>query len=313
MKALVTGGAGFIGSNICAALLRDGIEVTVLDNLTSGYAVNLESMPGVHFIEGDVRDADVVRRAISGSEVVFHLAASVGNKRSIDHPDEDTAINVNGTLIVLEAARDFGVRKVVISSSAGIYGELKTIPIKEDHPLDPLTPYGVSKLYTEKMALAFSHVYGLEAICLRYFNVYGPNQRFDAYGNVIPIFAFRALRGEPITIFGDGSQTRDFVHVDDVVQANLKAAMNRGVSGAYNIASGTQTNILELAVAVNSHLDIPASIIHAGHRAGDVAHSLADVSAAKSAFGFEPQVQMGPGLEDYVAWAKREVKRQDGF
>lgn len=311
MKALVTGGAGFIGSNICAALRREGAEVTVLDNLSSGHLVNLEALPEVRFIEGDIRDADAVSRAISGCEVVFHLAASVGNKRSIDHPGEDTAINVNGTLTVLEAARDAGVRKVVASSSAGIYGELKTIPIRENHPLDPLTPYGVSKLYTEKMALAFAHVYGLEAICLRYFNVYGPNQRFDAYGNVIPIFAFRALRGESITIFGDGTQTRDFVHVDDVVQANLKAAKNRGASGAFNIASGTQTCILDLANAVNAHLDAPVSILHAGHRTGDVAHSLADISAAHDAFGFEPQVKMAPGLAEYMTWAKGEVKRQN--
>lgn len=313
MKALVTGGAGFIGSNICAALRRDGVEVTVLDNLSSGYRENLEDLSGVHFIEGDIRDVDIVSRAVSGCEVVFHLAASVGNKRSIDHPGEDTAINVNGTLTVLEAARDAGVRKIVASSSAGIYGELKTIPITEDHPLDPLTPYGVSKLYTEKMALAFAHVYGLEAICLRYFNVYGPNQRFDAYGNVIPIFAFRALRGEPITIFGDGTQTRDFVHVDDVVQANLKAANNRGTSGAFNIASGTQTRILDLANAVIAHLDAQVPILHADHRAGDVAHSLADTSAARDAFGFDPKVEIDPGLAEYMAWAKREVKRTNGW
>jgi UDP-glucose 4-epimerase len=309
MKVLVTGGAGFIGSNLCAALQSEGADVTVLDDLSSGHALNLEPLLGVNLIKGDVRDAEAVSRAISGCEVVFHLAASVGNKRSIDHPTEDTAINVNGTLTVLEAARHAGVRKVVASSSAGIYGELKTVPITEDHPLEPLTPYGVSKLYTEKMALAFSHVYGGEAVCLRYFNVYGQNQRFDAYGNVIPIFAFRALRGDPIIIFGDGEQTRDFVHVDDVVQANLKAARNHGVSGAFNIASGKQIRILDLANAVNSHLDAPVSILHADPRPGDVAHSLADVSAAHGAFGFDPKVSIDIGLADYMAWAKYESER----
>lgn len=311
MKALVTGGAGFIGSNICAALQREGAEVTILDDLSSGHALNLEALPDAKFIKGDIRDADAVARAVSGCEVVFHLAASVGNKRSIDHPDEDTAINVNGTLTVLDAARAAGVRKVVVSSSAGIYGELKTIPITEDHPIDPLTPYGVSKLYTEKMSLAFAHVYGIEAICLRYFNVYGPNQRFDAYGNVIPIFAFRALRGEPITIFGDGQQTRDFVHVDDVVQANLKAAQNRGTSGAFNIASGTQISILNLAQAVNAHVDAPVAIQHGPERAGDVAHSLADISAARDGFDFNPVFAMEPGLAQYMDWAKHEMKRQN--
>jgi UDP-glucose 4-epimerase len=313
MKAVVTGGAGFIGSNICAALAREGATVTALDDLSSGHAMNLDGMSGVTLIQGDVRDPDAVARAMTGCEVVFHLAASVGNKRSIDHPDQDTSINVNGTLTVLDAARAAGVRKLVAASSAGIYGELKTIPISEDHPLEPLTPYGVSKLYTEKMALAFAHVYGLEAICLRYFNVYGPNQRFDAYGNVIPIFAFRALRGEPITIFGNGQQTRDFVHVDDVVQANLKAARNTGVSGGFNIASASQIRILDLANAVNAHLDQPVPIQHAGERAGDVAHSLADISAARTAFGFDPKVEMQPGLAQYMDWAKQEVARQDSY
>lgn len=309
MRALVTGGAGFIGSNICAALSREGAEVTVLDDLSSGHAINLDGLAGVTLVEADIRDSEAVSSAMSGCDVVFHLAASVGNKRSIDHPDQDTAINVNGTLTVLEAARNAGVRKIVAASSAGIYGELKTIPITEDHQLEPLTPYGVSKLYTEKMALAFAHVYGIEAICLRYFNVYGPNQRFDAYGNVIPIFAFRALRGNPITIFGDGLQTRDFVHVDDVVQANLKAARNHGVSGAFNIASSTQVRILDLAHAVNAHLKSPVDIIHDVPRLGDVAHSLADISAAKAAFGFDPMVRIEDGLSQYMAWARTETER----
>jgi len=312
MKTLVTGGAGFIGSNISAALLREGAEVTILDDLSSGHAINLKAMPEAHFIKGDIRDPEVVSRAVSGCEVIFHHAASVGNKRSIDHPDEDTAINVNGTLTVLEAARAAGVRKIVAASSAGLYGELKTIPIAESHPIEPQTPYGVTKLYTEKMSLAFAHVYGLEAICLRYFNVFGPNQRFDAYGNVIPIFAFRALRGEPITIFGDGMQTRDFVHVEDVVQANLKAAKNQGTSGAFNIASGTKMRILDLAHAVNTYAESLVAIQHGPERPGDVAHSIADISAARDGFGYEPKVAMELGLAQYMAWAREEVKRQDG-
>lgn len=310
MKALVTGGAGFIGSNISAALLREGAEVTILDDLSWGHAVNLEALPEAHFIKGDIRDPEAVARAVSGCEVIFHLAASVGNKRSIDHPDQDTSINVNGTLTILEAARAAGVRKIVAASSAGLYGELKTIPIDEGHAIEPLTPYGVSKLYTEKMSLAFAHAYGLEAICLRYFNVFGPNQRFDAYGNVIPIFAFRALRGEPITIFGDGMQTRDFVHVDDVVQANMKAAKNQGTSGAFNVASGTSIRILDLANAVNGHVAAPVAIHYGPERAGDVSHSLADISAARHAFGYEPTVAMQPGLTQYMNWAKSEFKRQ---
>ncbi len=193
-----------------------------------------------------MRDAAAVRDALAGAEVVFHLAASVGNKRSIDDPITDAETNVIGTLQVLEAARREGVRKIVTSSSAGVFGELKHLPIREDHPVEPDTPYGASKLCEEKQCLAYARLYDIEAVCLRYFNVYGPNQRFDAYGNVIPIFAFTMLRHEPLTIFGDGEQTRDFVNVRDVVQANLKAALSHGVSGAFNIGSGTHITINHL-------------------------------------------------------------------
>lgn len=308
MKALVTGGAGFIGSNICKALAHEGAKITVLDNLSTGYKSNLDGIKNITLIEGDIRDTDAVKQAVSGCDTVFHLAASVGNKRSIDNPSEDSEINVMGTLRVLEAARAVGVRKIVTSSSAGIYGELKTIPISECHPLDPITPYGASKLYTEKMSLAFAHTYEIEVICLRYFNVYGPNQRFDAYGNVIPIFAFRALHGDPIIIFGNGLQTRDFVHVNDVVQANIKAAKNQGTSGAFNIASSTQMRIIDLANDINSHLNTPVPIEYHKPRTGDVEHSLADISAARAAFDYMPAIDMKLGLAEYMNWAKNESK-----
>ncbi len=224
MKALVTGGAGFIGSNLAFALLERGDSVVIFDDLSSGCATNLPASTRAQFIRADIRDSRCVRDAMEGVSCVFHLAASVGNKRSMDHPVRDAEINVIGTLQVLEAARTAGVRKIVVSSSAAVFGELKTLPIREDHPAEPDSPYGASKLCAEKETLAFGKLHGMETVCLRYFNVYGPRQRFDAYGNVIPIFVFRALRGEPLTIFGDGEQTRDFVHVGDVVQANLKAA-----------------------------------------------------------------------------------------
>jgi len=256
-----------------------------------------------------VRDATTVAEAVAGCDVVFHLAASVGNKRSIDDPIGDSEINVLGTLQVLEAARKAGVRKIVASSSAGIYGELRTMPIHESHPLDPLTPYGASKLCMEKQCLAYAATHGIEAVALRYFNVYGPNQRFDAYGNVIPIFVFNALQGRPITIFGDGLQTRDFVNVADVVQANVKAALAQGVSGAFNVASATQTRILDLAGWIRDGLGIPVEIVFGPHRAGDVEHSLADVGAAANAFGYEPAKGIVDGLPEYLAWAKIEAAR----
>jgi UDP-glucose 4-epimerase len=307
MKALVTGGAGFIGSNLVKQLLVDGHQVTALDNLSSGYRSNLEPFPEVNFIEGDIRDESAVAEAVKGAEVVFHLAASVGNKRSIDHPLLDADINVMGTLKVLEASRRAGVRKIVASSSAGIFGELKTLPIKEDHPVEPDTPYGSSKLCMEKECLSYAKLFDIEAVCLRYFNVYGPNQRFDAYGNVIPIFAFKMLRSEMLTIFGDGEQTRDFINVRDVVQANIKAAMTHGVSGAFNTGSGSRVTINGLVQLLQDASGINPGVEHGAPRPGDVRHSLADISAARGSFGFNPVVPLEEGLAEYMAWAKVEA------
>ncbi len=307
MRVLVTGGAGFIGSNIVKLLLEKGHAVVVVDNLSSGYRCNLDPFPEVQFVEGDIRDRELVKSAISGVEVVFHLAASVGNKRSIDNPIEDSEVNVIGTLCILEAARHAQVRKVVFSSSAGIFGELKTLPIREDHPTEPDSPYGASKLGAEKLCLAYAKLYPLECICLRYFNVYGINQRYDAYGNVIPIFAHRLLHGQPMVIFGDGEQTRDFVNVRDVAQANYQAALARGVSGAFNIGSGSRITINRLAEVMYEICGTPAKIEYAPPRQGDVRHSLADISAAKSSFGYQPSVDLEAGLREYLTWARPEL------
>lgn len=307
MKTLVTGGAGFIGSNLVKQLLADGHSVTALDNLSSGYRSNLSPITDVRFIEGDIRDEEAVAEAIKNCEVVFHLAASVGNKRSMDHPLLDADINVMGTIKVLEAARKAGVRKIVASSSAGIFGELKTLPIKEDHPVEPDTPYGSSKLCMEKECLAYGKLYEIEAVCLRYFNVYGPNQRFDAYGNVIPIFVFKMLRGEPLTIFGDGEQTRDFINVRDVVQANIKAAMAHGVSGAFNTGSGGRITINKLVDLLKNASGLEPLVEYCAPRPGDVRDSLADITAARTAYDFNPSVILKDGLAEYMAWAKEET------
>jgi UDP-glucose 4-epimerase len=311
-RILVTGGAGFIGSNLVKALVERDCAVTVLDNLSSGYRENLDPFPGIRFIEADIRDAGAVEEAARGASVVFHLAASVGNKRSIDDPITDAGTNVLGTIRVLEAARKHHVRKVVASSSAGIFGELKTLPIREDHPAEPDTPYGSTKLCGEKLCLAYARLYGLEAICLRYFNVYGPNQRLDPYGNVIPIFAFRMLRGEPLTVFGDGEQTRDFINVADVVQANLLSATAGGVNGAFNLGSGTRITINRLVDLLSAASGIVPAVIHAPTRPGDVRDSLADIRAAKAAIGFAPAVLLADGLERYMAWARAEAERPAG-
>lgn len=307
MRALVTGGAGFIGSNVVGLLLEEGHSVVVLDDLSTGYRCNLDSFPQVEFIEGDVRDAETVARVIDGVDVVFHLAASVGNIRSIDNPIQDSEVNVIGTLRVLEAARRAGMRKIVFSSSAGIFGELKYLPIREDHPLEPDSPYGASKLAAEKLCLAYAKLYDMEAVCLRYFNVYGINQRYDAYGNVIPIFAHRLLHGLPLIIYGDGEQTRDFVNVRDVAHANLMAAETNGLSGAFNIASGTAITINHLADLMREVSGVDMGVEYAPPRKGDVRHSKADISAAHQAFGYEPTVGMVEGLAEHMAWAKREM------
>ena len=303
-QALITGGAGFIGSNIARLLLERGHEVVVLDDLSSGYRDNLVPFPSVRLVEGDVRDREAVDRAMAGCEVVFHLAASVGNTRSIEHPLLDSEINVIGTLTVLEAARRHGLRKLVFSSSAGIFGELKTLPIAEDHAVEPDSPYGASKLGAEKLCLAYAKLYPLECVCLRYFNVYGVNQRYDAYGNVIPIFAHRMLRGLPLTIYGDGEQTRDFVNVRDIAEANYGAAMSRGVSGAFNIASGTRVTINALVTLMIAASGLTAQVEHGPPRKGDVRHSLADISQARARIGFDPKVDLASGLSEYLRWAR---------
>lgn len=289
-------------------LLGEGHEVAVLDDFSSGYRENLEPYPAVRLVEGDVRDEAAVRDACAGAEVVFHLAASVGNTRSIEHPLEDSEINVLGTLRVLEAARRAGSRKVVFSSSAGIFGELRTLPIREDHPVEPDSPYGASKLAAEKHCLAYAKLYPIEAVCLRYFNVYGVNQRFDAYGNVIPIFAKRMIAGEPVTVFGDGEQTRDFVNVRDVVRANYQAGMSRGVSGAFNLGSATRVTINRLVEMLQAASGITARVEYGPPRPGDVRDSLADVSAAAAAFGYAPGVGLEEGLAEYMAWAPRVMR-----
>jgi nucleoside-diphosphate-sugar epimerase len=307
MRALVTGGAGFIGSNLVRLLQREGLEVVILDDLSSGYTANLA--PDAEFFEGDVSVAGLAERAARQCQVIFHLAASVGNMRSIENPVRDSEVNVIGSLNVLEAARANGIRRVVFSSSAGIFGQLKTLPIAEDHPQDPDSPYGASKLAAEKMCLVYNKLYSMANICLRYFNVYGVRQRFDAYGNVIPIFAERLRRGEAITIFGDGEQTRDFVNVEDVAMANYLAGLSDTASGSFNIGSGTRISINALVREMFEASGRKVEITYGEPRPGDVRDSLAAIEAAKKAFGFEPKRVLGEGLRQYFDWLHWDAGR----
>ena len=307
MRALVTGGAGFIGSNVARLLLEQGIRVRVLDDLSTGYEQNLNGWD-VEFVHGDVRDAGTVAAVVGDATWIFHLAACVGNVRSIEDPQRDAEVNILGTITVLEAARRAGVESVVYSSSAATFGELVTMPISEDHPQEPDSPYGVSKLAAEKYVLCYGRLHGMRVVCLRYFNAYGINQRYDAYGNVIPIFAERLLRREPLVIYGDGEQTRDFVNVRDVAEANYAAATCPKTSGVYNIGSGSSISINELARMVQDASGIQAvSIEHAPPRQGEVKHCKADIANAVRELACEPQVDLLAGLREYFAWYTREI------
>jgi UDP-glucose 4-epimerase len=305
VKALVTGGAGFIGSNLVELLRGEGHDVVVLDDLSSGYAENLRG--DVEFVHGDVSAPGAASAAAAGCDVIFHLAASVGNTRSIDNPVRDSEINVIGTLNVLEAARASRIPRIVFSSSAGIFGELKTLPIAEDHPQDPDSPYGTSKLAAEKMCLVYNKLYGMKNVCLRYFNVYGVRQRYDAYGNVIPIFAERMLRHQDVTIFGDGEQTRDFVHAADVARANYQAGISVGAAGSFNLGSGSRISINALATMMVETIGEPVNIVYGPPRPGDVRDSLAAVDAAERAFGFRPSMGLREGLQAYIEWLRSDA------
>ncbi len=306
MKALVTGGAGFIGSNVVKLLLERGAEVTVYDNLSTGYRSNVLT-DHVRYIEGDILDRDLLEQAASGTEVIYHLAASVGNLRSIRDPVADSMVNVIGTINVLETARAVGARKVVYSSSAAIFGELKLLPIREDHPIEPDSPYGASKLAGEKHCLSYHKIHGLQIVCLRYFNVYGIHQRFDAYGNVIPIFTTLLLKGDRLNIYGDGEQTRDFINVRDVARANVLSGESETVNGAFNLGSGTSITINTLVRLLEEASGLKADYVHAPRRPGEVLHSLADIRAIGDALGFSPEVEIKRGLQDYVAWMRTEL------
>lgn len=287
---------------MCGLLLERGHEVTVLDNLSTGYAFNLEGRSDVEMVDGDIRDEAAVDGAARGKDAVFHLAASVGNKKSIDEPVYDASHNVLGTINVLEAMRKHDVGNIVYSSSAGIFGEPQYQPVDEAHPVEPDSPYGATKLCGEKLALSYMKLYGIKAACLRYFNVYGENQRFDAYGNVIPIFAARIARKEKLTIFGDGEQTRDFVDVRDVAAANVAAAENPEARGKFNIGTGTEISINRLVEVLRDVTGEQFEVVYGPQRPGDVRHCTAKVDRMREVLGIQASTDIVGNLERYYAW-----------
>jgi nucleoside-diphosphate-sugar epimerase len=311
MRCCVTGGAGFIGSNLAEALVARGWNVTVLDDLSTGKRENLATCietGRLELIVGSVGDRDVCRSACEGADYVFHEAALCSVPLSVKEPERTHAVNAGGTLNVFLAARDAGVKRVVWASSTAVYGDSAELPNRETMPLRPLSPYAASKAAGEMYASAFSRTYGLSVIGLRYFNVFGRRQDpFSAYSAVIPLFVAALLRGERPEIFGDGGQTRDFVHVDDVVQANIRAALHADETASgrvFNIGCGERITINELYRIIAGELGSWLKPIHREPRAGDVRDSVADIGEAREAFGYEPSLDMREGLKRSLAWYK---------
>jgi UDP-N-acetylglucosamine/UDP-N-acetyl-alpha-D-glucosaminouronate 4-epimerase len=303
VKALVTGGAGFIGSNLAHALLARGDDVRVLDNFSTGHRSNLESLD-VELVEGDLRSYERVAAAVHGVEVVFHQGALPSVPRSIQDPLTSAAVSVEGTLNVLLAARDAGVRRVIFASSSSVYGNAPGMPRRESQPVAPLAPYAVSKLAAEQYCMVANRVYGVETVALRYFNVFGERQDpLSGYAAVIPKFIRIMLDGQRPTIFGDGETSRDFTHVENVLEANLAAAVEPAAAGrVMNIAIGTSHTLNELVATLRGLLDTDIEPEYAPHRPGDVPESLADVSLARELIGYEPGVAFEEGLQRTIAW-----------
>ena len=310
---LVTGGAGFIGSHLVERLVRDGKGVRIIDDLTTGKRENIEPfLSEVEFVHGDVRDLELLRRAMDGVDYVLHQAAIPSVPRSIDDPATTNSVNVEGTLNVLIAARDAGVKRVVYASSSSVYGDSPTLPKRETMRPEPLSPYAVGKLAGELYCQVFHRVYGLETVALRYFNVFGPRQDPESqYAGVVPKFINLLLAGDPPTIFGDGEQSRDFTYVQDVVDANLLAVEAEGVSGeVFNIACGERLTINRLVEILSDLVGAKRRPTYASPRPGDVKHSVADVAKAKALLGYTPAVTVQEGLKRTLDWilANRDSK-----
>jgi UDP-glucose 4-epimerase len=296
---LVTGGAGFIGSNLVRALLERGDRVRVLDNLSTGNRANLAGLTSdVELVEGELRSYERVHAAVRGTEIVFHLGALPSVPRSVQDPLTTSAVNVEGTLNVLLAGRDEGIRRVVFASSSSVYGNSGPLPRVETANPDPISPYGVAKLAAERYCVSFSRVYPLEAIALRYFNVFGPRQDpRSQYAAVVPKFITEAAAGRPLPIYGDGSQSRDFTYIANVVEANLLAAEASAANGAVlNIATGRSVTVDELADTVGAVLGTEIEKEYLPERAGEVRDSWADVSAAGELLGWAPSINLEEGL-----------------
>lgn len=308
---VVTGGAGFIGSHIAERLLNDGHRVRIIDNLATGQRENLAALPdGYEWYDSSITDLTALRRAFAGADYVFHQAALPSVPRSIDDPLLSHEYNVTGTLNVLIAARDAGVKRVVYAASSSAYGDIEGDYKIETMPPQPMSPYGVSKLAGEYYCQCFTQVYGLETVALRYFNVFGPRQdETSQYSAVIPLFIAAMVRGERPTIFGDGTQSRDFTYIDNVVRGNLLAIKAPDAVGqVLNLATGTQVTLLELVAEINNLLGTDIAPIFADERPGDIRHSRADISRARDLLDFTPVVDFATGLARTFDWYREKLQ-----
>lgn len=312
-KVLVTGGAGFIGSHIVEALVGLGHQVRVFDNLSTGHASNLKSFDGkVELIRGDVADFAAISQAIDGCELVFHQAALASVPLSVENPAATNRACVEGTLNVLQAARKAKVRRVMYAASSSCYGDQPTMSKRESDVLQTLSPYAVAKLAGEFYCQAFYHTFGLETVCLRYFNVFGPRQDPNSpYSAVIPIFITKMLRGDAPVIFGDGEQSRDFSYVANVVHANMLASTREGVAGrVFNVANGKSTTLNQLIRRINELLKLDVKAKYEPPRLGDVRDSLADITAARRDLGYDPVVGFDEGLARSIDYYKAVAQKR---
>jgi len=314
MKYLVTGGAGFIGSHIAQTLLTQGEAVRILDNFSTGKRENIEALTvrfggnQLEILEGDIRDAARVGEAVRGVEIIFHEAAFVSVPQSMDEPQVCFDVNLTGTSLLFDAARRAGVRRAVVASSAAVYGESQALPLVEETSLQPKSPYAVTKRVNEMYAELFTNSFGFEVVALRYFNVYGPRQRPDSmYAAAIPIFVRRLLDGKPITIYGDGGQTRDLINVHDIVRANLMAAEHPNVAGkVFNICTGIETRLLDLLEVLYDLFPSAPEAEFAAPRAGDIYRSVGSPQKALDVMAFKPQVSLEDGLKETVEWMRTQ-------
>ena len=309
MKVVVTGGAGFIGSHIVEYWSGENADISVLDNLRSGYRKNLEGFKSVNFIEGSINDKSLVDEVLRRANYVFHLAAMVSVPESVENPYECVDVNVKGLLNVLEACVKNNVKKIVFSSSAAVYGDDPVLPKTVNLKPQPQSPYGITKLDGEYYLQMFNREYGLGAVSLRYFNVFGPRQDPKSqYAAAVPIFIYKALKNEDIIIHGDGEQTRDFIFVKDVVQANILAATNEKVNGVFNVANEKTITINELAKKIIEIAGSKSKIIYSEERPGDIKHSLASIKETREWLSFNPKHDLETALRETVEFFKRKAE-----